>query len=162
MPDSPPVPLADKIEIHELLARYAWSFDTGDLEGFLSCFADDAVFCEDVFEEVDRWVGRDAIRSMAEHFFSHPAFPGRQHHASQILVEGGAGECRVRAFCIVVQPLPDQPCAVVFAGHYDDVVAKIDGRWVFKQRLVRHWSGPVLGGFPTQDGVKVPRRRPPG
>jgi uncharacterized protein (TIGR02246 family) len=157
-----PASAADKIEIHELLARYAWSFDTGDLDGFLSCFTEDATFTEDVFEEVDRFVGREAIRGMAERFFTIPHFPGRQHHASQILVEGDAEQCRVRAFCIVVEPRPDQPCAVVFAGHYDDVVVQVDGRWLFKQRLIRHWSGPVLGKFPGQDGMKVPRRRPPG
>jgi len=50
----------------------------------------------------------------------------------------------------------------VFAGHYDDVVVKIEGRWVFKERLIRHWSGPILGKFPGQAGVKIPRKRPPG
>jgi hypothetical protein len=160
MTDHSPVSAADKVEIHELLARYAWSFDTGDVEGFVSCFADDASLCEDVFEAVDRWVGRDQIRSMAERFFAHPGFPGRQHHASQILIEGGAERCRVRAFCFVLEAGQDQTI-VRFSGHYEDVVVKIDGRWVFKDRVIRHWSGPVLGKFPGKDGVKIPRQRPP-
>jgi hypothetical protein len=151
----------DKVEIHELLARYAWSFDTGDLEGLVGCFAEDASLCEDVFEEVDRWDGREAIRSMATHFFSHPGFPGRQHHASQVLIEGSTERCRVRAFCFVIAG-QDQPCSVVFSGYYDDVVVKIGGRWLFKERVIRHWSGPILRNFPGQDGVRAPRKRPPG
>jgi uncharacterized protein (TIGR02246 family) len=161
MSDGSSVSAADKIEIHELLARYAWSFDTADVEGFVSCFAPDAVMCEDVFEDVDRWVGHDQIRSMAQHFFSMPGFGGRQHHVSQILIDGSSDRCRVRAFIIVVEPREGEPCAVPFAGHYDDVVVKIDGRWLFQERLVRHWSGPVLCNFAGQDGVKVPRKRPP-
>jgi uncharacterized protein (TIGR02246 family) len=161
MSGSLPATADDKVQIQELLARYAWSFDTGDIEGFVSCFADDATLCEDVFDEVDRWTGSDEIRSMAEHFFAHPGFPGRQHHASQILIEGTAERCRVRAFCFVIEAGEDQPI-VRFSGHYEDVVVKRDGRWVFKDRLIRHWSGPILAAFPGKDGVKVPRRRPPG
>jgi hypothetical protein len=162
MADPIPATTADKVEIQELLARYAWSFDTGDVEGFVDCFAEDATLCEDVFEEVDRWIGRDQIRSMAERFFAHPGFPGRQHYASQVLTEGTADRCRVRAFCFVIEPRPDQPCLVLFSGYYDDVVVKVDGRWLFKERVIRHWSGPILHKFPGQDGVKVPRKRPPG
>jgi hypothetical protein len=160
MSDTPSVSANDKIEIHELLARYAWSFDTGDIDGFVGCFTHDATLCEDVFEEVDRWSGRDAIRSMAEFFFSLPGFAGRQHHVSQVLIDGNADRCKVRAFCFVIEPRLDEPCAVPFAGYYDDVVVKVDGRWLFEERLVRHWSGPVLRKFPGQSGTKVPRKRP--
>jgi hypothetical protein len=163
MSDHSPVTAEDKIQIHELLARYAWSFDTGDADGFVACFAKDAVLCEDVFEEVDRWVGHDEIRAMAKHFFDMPPFAGRQHHATNILIEGTSEQCRVRAFCFVIDATGvNQPCSVPFAGHYDDLVVKVEGAWVFKERLVRHWSGPALGKFPGQDGAKVPRKRPTG
>ncbi len=151
----------DKIQIHELLARYCWSFDTGDVDGFVACFAQDAVLCEDVFEEVDRWTGADQIRAMAKHFFAIPHFAGRQHHPTNILIEGTTERCHVRAFCFVIEVGNDKPCSIPFAGHYDDLVIKVDGAWVFKERLVRHWSGPILGAFPGHDGVKVPRKRPP-
>ncbi len=162
MSDHFPASAEDKFQIHELLARYAWSFDTGDIDGFVACFAEDATLCEDVFEEVDRWVGRDAIRSMAERFFSFPSFPGRQHHASQILIEGDGDRRNVRAFCFVIESGHDRPCSVPFCGYYEDVVVKVGGRWLFEERVIRHWSGPVLRKFPGQDGVKTPRKRPPG
>jgi uncharacterized protein (TIGR02246 family) len=160
MSDGSTASAIDKIEIHELLARYAWAFDTADVEGFVGCFAPDGTMCEDVFEDVDRWVGRDQIRSMATHFFSMPGFAGRQHHASQILIEGTGDRRRVRSFCFVIEPRDGEPCIMPFAGYYEDVVVRIDGGWLLQERVVRHWSGPVLRNFAGQTGVKVPRKRP--
>lgn len=151
----------DKFAIHELLARYAWSFDTGDVEGFVACFTPDAVLCEDAFAEPDRWQGHDGIRAMAQFFFSRPSFPGRQHHVSHILIDGAAGQCRVRSFCFVTDCKGEPPYLLRFAGYYDDVVVEIDGQWLFRERMIRDWSGPILGAFPGQSGKKVPRQRPP-
>ena len=37
----PKVPLEDRVEIEELMARYAWALDTGDLDGYADCFHPD-------------------------------------------------------------------------------------------------------------------------
>jgi hypothetical protein len=151
----------DRLDIQELLARYAWTFDTGDIEGFVGCFTQDAVLCEDAFDEPDRWVGADGVRAMAEFFFSRPSFPGRQHHVSQILIEATAEGATVRSFCFVTDCKGEPPYPVRFAGHYLDKVVRQDGRWLFRDRLIRDWSGEALAGFPGQSGVKTPRARPP-
>jgi hypothetical protein len=151
----------DKLAIHELLARYAWTFDTGDVEGFVGCFTPDAVLAEDAFAEPDRWNGSAEIRSMAEFFFSRPSFPGRQHHVSQVMIDGAGEPCRVRSFCFVTDCKGEPPYFVRFTGYYDDVVVKVADRWLFCERTIRDWSGPILGAFPGQTGVKIPRRRPP-
>ena len=39
----------DRLEIQELLARYAWSLDTGDEEAFVACFCEDGELVWDVF-----------------------------------------------------------------------------------------------------------------
>jgi hypothetical protein len=151
----------DKLAIHELLARYAWTFDTGDIEGFVRCFTRDAVLCEDAFAEPDRWNGSAGIRSMAEFFFSRPSFAGRQHHVSQVMIEGTGEQCRVLSFCFVTDCKGEPPYFIRFTGYYDDVVVKVDDQWLFRERMIRDWSGPILGAFPGQTGVKIPRRRPP-
>ena len=155
-----PATAEDKVQINELIARYAWAFDTGDVEAFVGCFTSDGILCEDVFEEVDRWAGQDEIRSMANFFLTLPGFPGRQHMSSQVLIEGTTDRCRVRAFCFVVEARPGQPCTIPFTGYYDDVAVKVGGRWLFKERTIRYWSGPILARFPGQPGVKVPLKRP--
>nr|WP_299913599.1 nuclear transport factor 2 family protein [Sphingomonas bacterium] len=141
--------------------RYAWTFDTGDVEGFVSCFTEDATLCEDAFEEPDRWIGAAGIRTMAEFFFSRPSFPGRQHHVSQILIDGAGDAATVRSFCFVTDCKGEPPFPVRFAGHYLDQVVRQDGQWLLRDRLIRDWSGEALARFPGQSGVKTPRARPP-
>jgi hypothetical protein len=150
----------DRLAIHELLARYAWAFGTGNVEDFVACFTPDATLAEDVFEAEDRWTGEADIRAMAEFYFSRPGFPGRQHHVGHILIEGEGDRRGVRAFCFVTYCRGEPPYTIRFAGYYDDIVVKNGGRWFFQQRMIRDWSGEILGGFPGQDGRKVVRQRP--
>lgn len=155
-----PIDAEDRLAVHELFARYAWAFGTGDVEGFVACFTPDAILSEDVFEVEDRWSGADEIRAMAEFFFSRPGFPGRQHHVSHLLIEGDSERCSARAFCFVTYGKGEPPYSIRFAGYYDDIVVKQDGRWLFQRRLIRDWSGEILSRFPNEDGAKVSRNRP--
>ena len=153
--------IADRIAIQDLLARYAWALDTGDVDGFIACFTPDAVVIEEVFEEPDRWAGHANLRRLAEHYKSVPDFPGRQHHVSQVLAEGDARRCAVRSFTFVTECRGEPPYVLRFAGYYEDQAVKVRGDWLFKQRIIRLWDGPVLARFPGRDGTRVPRKRPP-
>ena len=150
----------DRLQIHELYARYAWALGTGDTESFVACFTPDAVLCEDIFETADRWEGVNNIRSMIEFFRNLPPFPGRQIHVGQILIEGNAERAVSKAFCFVTHCTGEPPYPLCMLGYYTDVVEKQEGRWLFRNRLIRDWSGPVLKAFPGQSGNKVPRKRP--
>jgi len=150
----------DRLEIHDLYARYAWALGTGDTESFVACFTSDAVYTEDIFEEADRRVGAAAIRAAIESFRNGHGFPGHQHHAGHIVIEGNNARANAKAFCFVTHCSGEPPYPIRMTGYYTDVVVKQDGRWLFKERLVRDWSGPILKGFPGQSGKKVPRKRP--
>lgn len=154
------VTIADRMAIQDLLAKYAWALDTGDVDGFIACFTPDAVVIEEVFEEPDRWEGHANLRRLAEHYKSVPDFPGRQHHVSQVLVEGTARRCGVRSFAFVTECRGEPPYILRFAGYYEDRVVKVRGEWLFEQRIIRLWDGPVLARFPGRDGRRVPRKRP--
>ncbi|MGB6450345.1 MAG: nuclear transport factor 2 family protein [Steroidobacteraceae bacterium] len=151
----------DRLAVHDLLARYAWALDTGDVDGFIACFTPDAVVIEEVFEEPDRWEGHDSIRRLAEHYRSVPDFPGRQHHVSQVLMEGNSRRCAMRSFTFVTECRGEPPYVVRFAGYYEDRAVKVRGSWLFKERIIRLWDGPALARFPGRDGTRTPRRRPP-
>ena len=153
--------VADRIAIQDLLARYAWALDTGDVDSFVECFTPDAVVIEEVFEEPDRWEGHASLRRLAEHYKSVPDFPGRQHHVSQVLAEGNARRCAVRSFTFVTECRGEPPYILRFAGYYEDEVVKVRGTWLFEQRIIRLWDGPVLARFPGRDGARIPRKRPP-
>ncbi len=147
----------DRFAIQDLLARYAWALDTGDVDAFVACFTPDAAVIEEVFEEPDRWEGHANIRRLAEHYKSVPDFPGRQHHVSQILIDGNAE----RSFTFVTECRGEPPYLLRFAGYYEDQAVKMGGEWLFRERIIRLWDGPVLARFPGRDGTRVPRKRPP-
>ncbi len=151
----------DRLEIHELYARYAWALGMGDVDAFVACFAADAVLSDDVFEEVDTWVGHQEIRKMIELFRSGPNFAGRQHHVSHILIEGNGSHANAKSFCFVTHCIGEPPFAIKMVGYYVDVVVKSSGKWLFQERVIRDWSGPILKGIPGQSGIKRPRKRPP-
>ncbi len=151
----------DRLDIQELLARYAWTFDMGDADGFCACFTPDAELCEDAFDEPDRWIGEAGLRAMAEFFFSRPSFPGRQHHVSHIMIDGSGDIATVKSFCFVTDCKGEPPYPIRFAGHYLDQVVRTHDGWRFKSRLIRDWSGEALAAFPGQSGIKTPRARPP-
>jgi SnoaL-like domain len=154
--------VADRIAVEDLLARYAWALDTGDVDGFVACFTPDAVVIEEVFEEPDRWEGHANLRRLAEHYKSVPDFPGRQHHVSQVLAQGDARRCAVRSFTFVTECRGEPPYILRFAGYYEDEAVKVRGEWLFKQRTIRLWDGPVLARFPGRNGTtRIPRKRPP-
>lgn len=152
--------VADRIRINDLLAEYAWALDTGDVDALMSCFTDDAVVIEEVFEDPDRWEGRENIRRFAEHYFNVADFPGRQHHVSQILVKGNGKTCAARSFAFVTECQGEPPYRLRFVGYYDDQLVKARGKWLFRQRIIRLWDGKILARFPGC-GRRTPRKRPP-
>jgi hypothetical protein len=152
--------IADRLAIHELLARYAWALDTGDSDALVACFAPNAVVIEEVFEDADVWEGHEGVRRMMAHYASAPGFPGRQHHVSQTIIEGEATHACVRSFAMVTECHGEPPYLLRFAGYYLDQVVHLDFRWLFAERRIRLWDGEVLKRFPGH-GHWVPRRRPP-
>jgi ketosteroid isomerase-like protein len=155
-----PLTLADRIAVNDLMAQYAWALDTGDVDALVACFTADAVVIEEVFEDPDRWEGRDNIHRFADHFRRVPNFPGRQHHISQLIVSGNSKRCSARSFVFVTECQGEPPYMVRFAGYYDDKLVKVRNRWFFRERVIRLWDGEVLARFPGR-GQRVPRRRPP-
>ena len=47
--------IEDRVAIQDLIAKYCWALDTGDVESFVACFTADAVIVEEVFEDPDVW-----------------------------------------------------------------------------------------------------------
>lgn len=155
-----PLSLDDRIAIQDLVARYAWALDTGDIDALIACFTPDARIVEEVFEDPDIWEGHDGIRRISEHYRNAKGFPGRQHHTSQLLVEGDGEAADARSFVFVTECHGEPPYLLRFTGYYQDKVVKTGGAWLFKERIIRLWDGEILKRFPGK-GEWVPRKRPP-
>ncbi len=131
----------DRLAITELFARYAWCFDSGDVEGFAALFTPAARY------ELDggrRFVGHEQIASYLAQAAVSSWFPGRQHHVDQIVIDGTADRADARSYCTVTQRSAEGSMSLVYLGWYADVCVKIDGQWLFEARTVRSWdSGDV-------------------
>ena len=157
-----PISAADRVAIHEVIARYAWALDTGDVEGFIACFSHDGRLVWDAFEQPQSWQGAAALRHFANFFRAIPSSAGRQHHVSNIVVTPAEdGTATARSYAMVALRQGDGPHALHVMGWYEDTLRQEDGEWRLAERVIRDWSGPILKDFAGQTGERVARPMPP-
>jgi 3-phenylpropionate/cinnamic acid dioxygenase small subunit len=83
----------DRLEIHELAARYGTAVDDRDWDALARVFTDDATFELSGFGAVDgRYEGFAAIRALMEKG-PHPV----AHHVTNVLVDERDGTVRMRS-----------------------------------------------------------------
>src|SRR6478736_9966702 len=78
----------DQLAIHALYARYSWALDTGDTDGYVALFTEDAEATEETRDgHLEVRKGRDEIRKLVLKFHERPDFPGHQHQMAQFVLE---------------------------------------------------------------------------
>jgi hypothetical protein len=152
---------ADRLEIHELTARYAWSLDTGDEDAFVDRFCRAGARVWEACETEGRWRGAAALRGDIGYPRQRPESAGRQHHVSNLNVTPTAEGATAKCYVAVTLRADPGPHLLNVMGYYEDVLRNEEGRWRFATRHIRDWSGPVLGRFAGQQGVRMARPLPP-
>jgi 3-phenylpropionate/cinnamic acid dioxygenase small subunit len=123
-----PLTVADRLEIHELAARYGTTIDDRDWPGLESVFCRDAVYELRGFGSGDRRVvGSAAIRRMLEDSAEHPV----AHHVTNVIVTQEDSVVRVRS-----KVIGSGRRGRVGSADYTDVVRHEDGAWRIASRLV--------------------------
>lgn len=135
------VSLEDRVEIDELMARYCWTLDVGDFEGYADCFAEDGW--------LEHWpqgqcVGRDGLKRATDSlWYDKPNhYLGRQHRFSAVLMSPeGENGVRIKAFWSILQHDVETFENRVFGmGTWDTLAVKGgDGEWRFKSVQVDLW-----------------------
>lgn len=142
----------ERIAILDLYARYSWALDTGDTEGYVALFTEDAEAIEETPSgEIDSRRGRDEIRKLVLKFHEREDFPGHQHQMAQLVFEpdpeNRPDHWVVRSYAWATINRPPAPPHLHWVGHIRDVVAKIDGEWLIRSKQIMGWSGDVLSRF---------------
>lgn len=153
--------VADQLAIRDVISRYAWALDTGDVDGFVGCFCSDGVLLWDAFEQPMRWQGAAALRHFAAFFRDLPTSAGRQHHVSNTLISTCEDGASSQSYVAVALRQGDGPHLLNVMGYYEDRFRREDGHWRLAERIIRDWSGPVLENFAGQTGERVARAMPP-
>ena len=119
---------SDRIEIHELAARYGTSIDDRDWDGLEQVFCRDAVYELHGFGSIDRRVvGSAEIRRMMEESGDHPV----AHHVTNVIVTVAGGEVRMRS-----KVIGSGAGGRVGSADYDDVLRQEDNAWRIARRVV--------------------------
>ena len=140
----------DTLLIHDLFARYSWALDTGDTDAYVQLYAPDAVVLETRPEGVREARGHAAIRELVLRFHTDPAFPGRQHRTSQLVIlpdpESRADHWLVRSY-VLTTDTKDGASTLYWCGRALDVVVKVGGDWLIERREIKPWAGEILERF---------------
>ena len=117
----------DLIDIQQLYAKYNWTLDAGDAEGYASTFTPDGVFNNNV--------GHDAIVKFAETF--HGGMGARVRHWNTNLMilptpEGAHGQVY-----LVLVDFSTKPATIATSASYSDDLVKTAQGWRFKKRATK-------------------------
>ena len=119
---------ADDIhEIRQLLALIFHAGDAFDVETWLDCYTDDALFHSPQIH----MEGRDELRA------GFPALRGTsatRHWIGNIVVEVDGDEATSVAYLLVVSAT--FPPVFMCSGVYHDRFRRVDGRWLFSERIL--------------------------
>jgi uncharacterized protein (TIGR02246 family) len=140
--------LLDRAEIEELVARYVTALDTLDADAYEGVFAEDGEY--DVTGTVHK--GRAAIRkivtdlqaSRARNQAAGVVSPQLYHVMANSSIEIlDAANARHQSYAQTVRLADNGQFVVGFMGRYEDVLVKIDGRWLIQSRKLVSFIPPA-------------------
>lgn len=123
----------DKIEIHELCAKYYVSTDEKDVDGFMDCWMDDD---DIVFESAfGNFKGRQEIRKFEDEHVRTGMAIGKRHLLGNVYISESnkKNQALVTSYLIVMEVV-DKPFIVATAIYRDSVVEKTSKGWKFRKR----------------------------
>jgi uncharacterized protein (TIGR02246 family) len=141
--------LLDRAEIESLVARYVTALDTLDADAYEGVFTEDGVY--DVTGMV--YAGRPAIRkivtdlqtSRARNEAAGTPSPRLYHVMANSSIEIlDATHARHQSYAQTVRAADDGRFVVGFMGRYEDVLVKVDGRWLIQVRKLVSFVPPAL------------------
>lgn len=140
--------LVDRAEIQELVTRYVTALDTLDADAYEGVFTEDGEY--DVTGNVYR--GRVAIRkivtdlqaSRARNDAAGTPSPRLYHVMSNSSIEIlDASNARHQSYAQTVRLADNGQFVAGFMGRYEDLLVKVDGRWLIKSRKLVSFIPPA-------------------
>jgi ketosteroid isomerase-like protein len=123
----------DKAAIAELIARYNYAIDHNDYQGWADTFAPDGVFVGIIgrfaaHKELDKFIA--SVKSLMA------ASPNLRHYVTNVLPDINGNEARCTSFLLMTST-KDGVSTIALAGEYEDRLVKLNGQWLFLERVVR-------------------------
>jgi hypothetical protein len=129
--------IEDRKGINEAISKHAWALDRGDLQGLLAVFTSDGGI---VHPNGDGFHGEEGLTRWLNLVLSQPGHYGRQHWTRPMLWEKTAEGYTVVSYWIYLLHIAGEPPKIGGQGYYRDKFVKQNGRWLFQEKYVDHWS----------------------
>jgi hypothetical protein len=127
-----------RLDIMELFARYSWSYDCSDVEGYAATFTPDGVI-EAFGKEAAR--GREAIAKFVPGIYPLRGDDDWQHSNGHYIFDGDDKACTVYNYWSLLQRKHGtDEYSVRSFGYYMSECVKLDGAWYIKKRSINHWD----------------------
>ena len=134
-PAGPALSAQDMTDIQSLYARYNWTIDSGDAEGWAATFTPDGVFT--VVDQGAAGVnsGHDAIVKFAKGF--HATIGAHvKHWNTNLMITPSARGATGQVYMVLVD-FATSPATVIASSNYSDQLVKTAQGWRFTTRSVK-------------------------
>ncbi len=155
----------DRAEIENLSNRYMVAVDAGDIETVMSTWAEDGVL--EWVNGVER--GKAAIRKAMSNFGGArkveipegaTSRPRTRHQIINHVIDVNGNTAKTIAYWFALtNNTPQKDVQLLYFGHYEDQLVRVNGKWLFKVRKVFNESQPNRALFYPGLGEKDPRTK---
>jgi ketosteroid isomerase-like protein len=153
----------DRAEIENLSNKYMVAVDAGDIETVMSTWAEDGVL--DWVNGVEH--GKAAIRKAMSGFGGARAQtipdgatsrPRTRHQIINHVIDVTGDTAKTTAYWFALtNNTPQKDVQLLYFGHYEDDLVRVNGKWLFKKRKVYNESQNNRALFYPGIGEKDPR-----
>ena len=118
-----------RVEVADVLVRYATGIDRRDWTAFRSCFAAD---CEADYGDIGRWHSAEEITTWMREV--HDQCGHTMHRITNVVVDPSARGVAARSYVDAIVLGPDNQTGARSAGFYDDELVPSDDGWKIARR----------------------------
>jgi uncharacterized protein (TIGR02246 family) len=123
----------DLVEIQQLYARYNWTLDAGDSQGYAATFTPDGVFNNNS--------GHDAIVKFADGF--HAGVGAHlKHWNTNLMITPSATGATGQVYLVLVD-YGTKPPSIFTSANYSDDLVKTEQGWRFRKRATKGDVAPA-------------------
>jgi len=139
--------LEDTEAIRTLLLDYGRLLDARDFDGYAKLFVDESG--EWIGADGIHLQGREAIQTWLEKNIGGSRGPARNHHLlTNPVINIDGDKATALSKCYFVMSGENNNPDLALSGHYEDMLVRVRGRWLFQRRV-------VYGDIPFTDPLAV-------
>ncbi len=154
----------DRAEIENISNRYMVAVDAGDIDTVMGTWTDDGILTsvfgvatgKAAIRKTMSGFGGGAVKDIPENATSRPRV--RHQIINHVIDVTGNTAKSVAYWFALTNDTPQHDVQLLYFGHYEDDLVKLNGHWLFRKRTVYNESMPNRAAVYPGLGEKAPPR----